>query len=211
MDNCWPRWACLRARRPILQRRAIYHSFQFAAFTLFWTVTPLAADRADLSPVAVRRRVVRSCWCGRGHCSAYRRPNGGSRLEPARDGPGDAGGCRGIPDHPYRRSRDRTSHWDLLVAAAILLDFGITTTLVTGPARHLRAGARDTRTAQRPLYDHLVHRRSDRFGRRRHGPTRKAGGSWLPGSDWRFLWQRCCTLRPRSERMAVRARRPCRI
>jgi hypothetical protein len=26
---------------PILQRRAIYHAFQFAAFTLFWTVTPL--------------------------------------------------------------------------------------------------------------------------------------------------------------------------
>ena len=109
---------------PVLRRRAFYQAFLFGAFSLFWTTISLLlagpafhmSQRGIALVRAGRRRRRYSC----SHC----RPRRGSRLEPCRHRGGDADRCIGL--HPHRDRPPRLDHVaGLLVAAAILLDFGV--------------------------------------------------------------------------------------
>lgn len=116
---------------PVLQRRAIYHSFQFASFTLFWTVTPLVLtgptfhmSQAGVALFALAgvAGVVAAPVAGR------LADRGWSRVA---TGVGMMAVAVGFLITHIAEPGSRLS-LALLVAAAILIDFGITTTLVTG-------------------------------------------------------------------------------
>jgi predicted MFS family arabinose efflux permease len=116
---------------PILQRRAIYHSFQFAAFTLFWTVTPLLLTgptfRLSQSSVAL--------FALAGVTGAIAAPVAGRMADRGWSRPATAIGMLSVAvAFLMSHVAEPGSHLalGLLVTAAVLLDFGITMTLVTG-------------------------------------------------------------------------------
>lgn len=116
---------------PVLRRRAIYHSFQFAAFTLFWTVIPLVLTgpsfRLSQSGVAL--------FALAGVAGAIAAPIAGRMADRGWSRPATGMGMLSVAvAFLITHIADPGSHLalGLLVAAAILLDFGITTTLVTG-------------------------------------------------------------------------------
>jgi predicted MFS family arabinose efflux permease len=116
---------------PVLQRRAIYHSFQFAAFTLFWTVTPLllTGPTFHLSQVGV------ALFALAGVAGAIAAPIAGRLADRGWSRPATGLGMLAVAVAflmTHIAEPGSTLALALLVIAAILLDFGITTTLVTG-------------------------------------------------------------------------------
>ncbi len=116
---------------PVLQRRAIYHSFQFAAFTLFWTVTPLMLTgpmfRLSQTGVALFALV--------GVTGAIAAPIAGRMADRGWTRPATGIGML-VVAIAFAITHLATPGSKLalafLVVAAVLVDFGITTTLVTG-------------------------------------------------------------------------------
>jgi predicted MFS family arabinose efflux permease len=116
---------------PVLQRRAIYHSFQFAAFTLFWTVTPLllTGPAFGLSQTGV------ALFALAGVTGAIAAPIAGRMADRGWTRPATGMGML-VVAIAFAITRFATHGsplaLTLLVIAAVLVDFGITTTLVTG-------------------------------------------------------------------------------
>jgi predicted MFS family arabinose efflux permease len=116
---------------PILKRRALYHSFQFAAFTLFWTVVPLEltgpAFRLSQSGVAL--------FALAGVAGAIAAPIAGGLADRGLSRPATGMGMAAVALAfliTHIAAPGSTLALGLLVVAAITIDFGITTTLVTG-------------------------------------------------------------------------------
>lgn len=116
---------------PILRRRALYHAAMFGAFSLFWTVTPLllSSPKIGLTQRGIAffalvgaASVVASPFAGRLADRGWVRPFTGLAL---------LGGiatfliCLLLPSEPKLTV-------SALIAAALLLDFSVTTNLVLG-------------------------------------------------------------------------------
>jgi len=132
-------WTLMRST-PILQRRAIYQSFQFAAFTLFWTVTPLVltGPQFHLSQVGV------ALFALAGVAGAIAAPIAGRMADRGLSKPATAMGMLAVGVAfliTHIAPAGSTLALGLLVVAAITLDFGITTTLVTGQRAIFTLGA----------------------------------------------------------------------
>lgn len=116
---------------PVLQRRAIYHSFQFAAFTLFWTVTPLLLTGPTFHPT----QTGVALFALAGVAGAVAAPIAGRMADRGLSRPATGLGMLAVAVAfliTHIAEPGSTLALALLVVAAILLDFGITTTLVTG-------------------------------------------------------------------------------
>lgn len=121
----------LLASEKVLQRRAAYQAFQFSAFSLFWTVTPLylAGPSFGLSQTGI------ALFALAGVAGAIASPIAGRLADKGLSGPATAFGLSSVavafamtmlaPDGSGIALA-------LLTLAAVLLDFGVTTTLVTG-------------------------------------------------------------------------------
>ncbi len=131
--------AQLLATQPVLQRRAAYQAFQFASFSLFWTVTPLylAGPRFGLG----HNGIALFAWL------VLRAQLLLPSLGVSRTGVGSAGNgvrpslCRSAFAMTQIASEGSTIALTLLTIAAILLDFGVTMTLVTGQRSIYELGA----------------------------------------------------------------------
>jgi len=121
----------LARQTPVLRRRAIYHFFQFAAFILFWTVTPLLLT----GPVFHLSQTGVALFALAGVAGAIAAPIAGRASDRGWTRPATALGMLAVaiaflithlaePGSPLALG--------LLVTAAILLDFGATATLVLG-------------------------------------------------------------------------------
>jgi predicted MFS family arabinose efflux permease len=121
----------LFATTPILRRRGFYHAFLFGAFSLFWTTVPLllASPTYDLSQTGI------ALFALAGVAGAISAPIAGALADKglSRPATGVAMLCAALaflmtqfatPGSPLALA--------LLVAAAILLDFGVTANLVLG-------------------------------------------------------------------------------
>jgi predicted MFS family arabinose efflux permease len=130
----------LAATTPILQRRALYQACLFAAFSLFWTTTPLllAGPAFQLSHTGI------ALFALAGVAGAVASPIAG-RLA-------DRGWTRSASvlamlsvavAFAMTHLGEAGSTWalGLLVAAAILLDFGVSTNLVLGQRAIFALGA----------------------------------------------------------------------
>ena len=129
----------LARHTPVLQRRAIYHSFLFGAFSLFWTTVPLllsgpfhlSQNGIALFALAGVAGAISAPLAGRAADRGWSRPATGlamaavaaafllSRLSLSGSGSGLA----------------------ILVVAAILLDFGVTAHIVLGQRAIFALGA----------------------------------------------------------------------
>lgn len=135
---------------PILQRRAAYHAFLFAAFSLFWTAVPLLLA----SPVYHFTQQGIAFFALAGVGGAISAPIAGRMADRGLERPGTllamlfvavalavawfgrSGGPGGLT---------------LLIVSAILLDFGVTANLVIGQ-RAIFALAADVRSRLNGLY-----------------------------------------------------------
>jgi predicted MFS family arabinose efflux permease len=173
---------------PVLQRRAIYHSFQFASFTLFWTVIPLVltgptfqlsqgglalfalAGVAGVIAAPIAGRLADSGWSrvatGAGIIRGRRIPDHAYRCAWFATFIGPAGCC----GHPHR-------FWNYHHPG-------------NGAARNICAGSRSPWAPKRGLHDNLVHRRGHRLGG-------QCVGLFSRRLDWRCLLLHCCILRQR--------------
>jgi predicted MFS family arabinose efflux permease len=116
---------------PVLQRRAIYHSFQFAAFTLFWTVTPLVLT----GPLFHLSQTGVALFALAGVTGAIAAPIAGRMADRGWTRPATGIGMLAVAIAfaiTHLAAPGSKLALTLLVVAAILVDFGITTTLVTG-------------------------------------------------------------------------------
>jgi len=132
--------ARLARTTPVLQRRALYHSALFAAFSLFWTTVPLL-----LAGPAYRLSQVGIAWFAfAGIAGAVAAPIAG-RLA-------DRGWSRAATGlamllvaasflMTHVGQPGSTLALGLLTAAAVLLDFGVTTNLVLGQRALFLLGA----------------------------------------------------------------------
>ncbi len=130
----------LAATTPILQRRALYQACLFAAFSLFWTTTPLLLA----GPVFQLSQTGIALFALAGVAGAVASPIAG-RLA-------DRGWTRSASvfamlsvaaAFAMTHFGEAGSTWalGLLVAAAILLDFGVSTNLVLGQRAIFALGA----------------------------------------------------------------------
>ena len=115
---------------PVLQRRALYHSFLFGAFSLFWTTAPLVlADQFHLTQFGI------AVFAFAGVAGAVSAPIAGRVADRGWTGPATAG-AMGIVAASFLLSHVSGSGSGLalgaLTCAAILLDFGVTAHLVLG-------------------------------------------------------------------------------
>jgi predicted MFS family arabinose efflux permease len=125
---------------PILQRRAIYHAFLFAAFHLFWTTTPLLLagplfqfSQGDIALFALAgvAGAIASPIAGRVADRGWIRPATGLAMI--------AAAISFLLTHIAPQG-SRLS-LVLLVAAAILLDFGVSATMTLGQRAIFALGA----------------------------------------------------------------------
>ncbi|RVE98381.1 MFS transporter, partial [Sinorhizobium meliloti] len=119
------------ATQPVLQRRAAYQACQFAAFSLFWTVTPLylAGPRFGLGHNGI------ALFALAGVAGAIASPIAGRLADKGLVRPATAFGLLSVGVAflmTQIASEGSTIALTLLTLAAILLDFGVTMTLVTG-------------------------------------------------------------------------------
>lgn len=130
----------LAANTPLLQRRAIYHAFMFGAFSLFWTTTPLylSGPHFNLSQGEI------ALFALAGAAGAVAAPIAGRMADrgwtyPATFAAMVMVGLSFVVTHLAPEG----SHLALaiLVAAAIVLDFGVTTNLVLGQRAIFTLGA----------------------------------------------------------------------
>lgn len=121
----------LLATQKVLQRRATYQAFQFSAFSLFWTVTPLylASPAFGLTQTGI------ALFALAGVAGAIASPIAGRLADRGLSGPATAFGLSSVLAAFLMTFIVPEGSWialTLLTLAAILLDFGVTTTLVTG-------------------------------------------------------------------------------
>ena len=141
-----PRYAVLLAsmgglarHTPVLQRRAIYHTFLFAAFSLFWSTTPLLLARTyhlSQTGIAVFALVgvagaVSAPIAGRAADRGWSRPATGLAM---------LGTIAAFLMTHLGTSGSR-SGLVLLTVAAVLLDFAVTANLVLGQRAIFSLGA----------------------------------------------------------------------
>ncbi|WP_050478369.1 MFS transporter [Herbaspirillum rhizosphaerae] len=118
---------------PILRRRSIYHALMFAAFSLFWTASPLwlASPAFNMSQkgialfafagvIGVIAAPIAAPIAGRVADRGWSRPATGVAML--------AGAAAFLSTHFW--SGGRESSLAVLLAAAILLDFGVSANLV---------------------------------------------------------------------------------
>ena len=121
----------LAATQPVLRRRAAYQACQFAAFSLFWTVTPLllAGPAFNLTQAGI------ALFALAGVAGAIASPIAGRLADRDLGKPATAFGIAAVAIAflvTHIAPEGSTLALALLTAAAILLDFGVTMTLVIG-------------------------------------------------------------------------------
>lgn len=121
----------LYANQPVLRRRAFYQAFQFSAFSLFWTVTPLvlAGPAFQLSQSGI------ALFALAGVAGAIASPIAGRLADRDLGRPATVFGIVSVAVAfliTHIAPEGSTIALILLTAAAILLDFGVTMTLVIG-------------------------------------------------------------------------------
>jgi predicted MFS family arabinose efflux permease len=122
-----------------LRRRALYHGFLFAAFSLFWTAVPLQLTRVfHLSQAGI------ALFALAGVAGAVAAPIAGSLADRGWSRPA-TGLAMGIAACAFviagMGAPGSNAALGLLVAAAILLDFGVTAHLVLGQRELFSLGA----------------------------------------------------------------------
>ncbi|MHA4736203.1 MFS transporter [Ensifer adhaerens] len=131
--------AQLLATQPVLQRRAAYQACQFAAFSLFWTVTPLylAGPSFGLGHNGI------ALFALAGVAGAVASPIAGRLSDKGLVLPATAFGLVSVAAAflMTQISEGSTFALTFLTLAAILLDFGVTMTLVTGQRSIYELGA----------------------------------------------------------------------
>ena len=132
--------AQLLATQPVLQRRAAYQACQFAAFSLFWTVTPLylAGPHFGLGHNGI------ALFALAGVAGAIASPIAGRLADKGLARPATAFGLLSAAAAflmTQIASEGSSIAITLLTLAAILLDFGVTMTLVTGQRSIYELGA----------------------------------------------------------------------
>lgn len=130
----------LVATQPVLRRRALYQAFQFAAFSLFWTVTPLylAGPSYNLTQAGI------ALFALAGVAGAIASPIAGHLADRSLSRPATVFGMLCVLASfaiTHIAEDGSTLGLGLLTFAAILLDFGVTTTLVTGQRAIFGLGA----------------------------------------------------------------------
>ena len=130
----------LVATQPVLRRRALYQAFQFAAFSLFWTVTPLylAGPSYNLTQAGI------ALFALAGVAGAIASPIAGHLADRDLSRPATVFGMLCVLASfaiTHIAEDGSTLGLGLLTFAAILLDFGVTTTLVTGQRAIFGLGA----------------------------------------------------------------------
>ncbi|EHS53868.1 major facilitator superfamily MFS_1 [Rhizobium sp. PDO1-076] len=130
----------LLATQPVLQRRAAYQAFQFAAFSLFWTVTPLylSGPAFGLSQGGI------ALFALAGVAGAIASPIAGRLADRGLVRPATAFGLASVAVAfliTHIAAEGSSLALALLTFAAILLDFGVTMTLVTGQRSIYELGA----------------------------------------------------------------------
>ena len=130
----------LVATQPVLRRRALYQAFQFAAFSLFWTVTPLylAGPAYNLTQAGI------ALFALAGVAGAIASPIAGHLADRDLSRPATVFGMLCVLASfaiTHIAEDGSTLGLGLLTFAAILLDFGVTTTLVTGQRAIFGLGA----------------------------------------------------------------------
>jgi predicted MFS family arabinose efflux permease len=135
---------------PVLRRRALYHAGLFAAFSLFWTTTPLllAGPEFRLSQGEI------ALFALAGVAGAIAAPITGRVADRGWSRP--ATGCAMLAvavAFLMTHIAEPGSHWalGLLVAAAILLDFGVSANMTLGQRAIFGLGA-DVRARLNGLY-----------------------------------------------------------
>lgn len=121
----------LALTQPVLRRRAAYQACQFAAFSLFWTVTPLllAGPAFNLTQAGI------ALFALAGVAGAIASPIAGRLADRDLGKPATALGIAAVATAfliTHIAPEGSTLALALLTAAAILLDFGVTMTLVIG-------------------------------------------------------------------------------
>lgn len=123
--------ATLLRTTPVLQRRAIYQSFQFGAFTLFWTVIPLLLT----GPVFRLSQTGVALFALAGVAGAVAAPIAGRLADRGWTHRATGLGILAVAGAfliTHIAEPGSTLALALLIVAAILLDFGVTATLVLG-------------------------------------------------------------------------------
>ncbi|SMD20777.1 MFS transporter [Rhizobium sp. RU36D] len=126
--------------QPVLRRRAAYQALQFAAFSLFWTVTPLllAGPQFQISQAGI------ALFALAGVAGAIASPIAGRLADRNLGRPATILGivCVLIAfPLSHLAEAGSTAALVLLTIAAIVLDFGVTTTLVIGQRSIYALGA----------------------------------------------------------------------
>lgn len=121
----------LYATQPVLRRRAFYQACQFAAFSLFWTVTPLllAGPAFQLTQAGI------ALFALAGVAGAIASPIAGRLADRDLGRPATMFGIAAVAVAlmiTHIAPEGSTVALALLTIAAILLDFGVTMTLVIG-------------------------------------------------------------------------------
>ncbi|MBP1851794.1 MFS transporter [Rhizobium halophytocola] len=116
--------------QPVLRRRALYQACQFGAFSLFWTVTPLVlADAYHLTQTGI------ALFALAGVAGAIASPIAGRLADRELSRPATIFGMLSVMIAfliTHIAPEGSTPGLVLLTLGAILLDFGVTMTLVTG-------------------------------------------------------------------------------
>lgn len=116
---------------PVLRRRSLYQACQFAAFSLFWTVTPLFLAGPDFG---LTQRGI-ALFALAGVAGAIASPIAGHLADRDLSRPATVLGLASVIVAFLISHIGETGSMlslGLLTASAILLDFGVTTTLVVG-------------------------------------------------------------------------------
>jgi predicted MFS family arabinose efflux permease len=135
---------------PVLRRRALYHAGLFAAFSLFWTTTPLllAGSEFGLSQGEI------ALFALAGVAGAIAAPITGRVADRGWSRPATACAMLAVAvAFLMTHIAEPGSHWalGLLVAAAILLDFGVSANMTLGQRAIFGLGA-DVRARLNGLY-----------------------------------------------------------
>jgi predicted MFS family arabinose efflux permease len=125
---------------PVLRRRALYQACQFGAFSLFWTTTPLLLA----SPVFHLSQGGIALFALAGVAGAVAAPIAGRVADRGWSRPGTGLGMLAVVvaflmTHIAREGS--TAALGLLVAAAIVLDFGVSATMTLGQRAIFSLGA----------------------------------------------------------------------
>lgn len=140
----------LYASQPVLRRRALYQACQFSAFSVFWTVTPLvlAGPAFGLTQSGI------ALFALAGVAGAIASPVAGRLADRDLGRPATLFGIASVGIAflvTHIAPEGSTAALVLLTLAAILLDFGVTMTLVIGQRAIYGLGA-DLRSRLNGLY-----------------------------------------------------------